>query len=118
MKLNYITLMVRDLTKSVTFYQALLSLNIVNEIDLPMGKIKFLSDAKDATMLEFVEIKDSEKVQTSGLVMSFLANEPLENLLDKAKKLGYQPTDILQHGTKPRHFMVQDPDGVTIELSE
>lgn len=71
MKLNYITIMVRNIEKLLTFYKELAHLNIMKEMELPVGKISFLSDGKDATMMELIEFKDAEKVDTKGLVMSF-----------------------------------------------
>lgn len=43
MKLNYITLMVRDLEKSVDFYTKIAKLQVQANLKLPMGKIVFFS---------------------------------------------------------------------------
>lgn len=118
MKLNYITIMVRNLEKSLEFYKELALLNVVNQIELPIGKINFLSDGKDSTMLELIEFKNDEKVETKGMVMSFLVTEALENVHSKAVKLGYHPSDIINQDPKPKHFIVKDPDGIIIEFSE
>ena len=118
MKLNYITIMVRDLEKSLEFYKELALLDVVNQIELPIGKIMFLSDGKDSTMLELIEFKNEEKVETKGMVMSFLVTEALENVQSKAVELGYHPSDIINQNPKPKHFIVKDPDGIIIEFSE
>lgn len=119
MKINYITIMVRNLEKSLEFYKELAYLEIVRQIELPAGKICFLSDRNsDSTMLELIEFKDSNKVETEGVTISFLAAVDLVIIRDKAIELGYQPSNIIKQGPKPEHFSVKDPDGITIEFSK
>lgn len=118
MKLNYITIMVRDLEKSLDFYCRLISLKVVRELNPPQGKIAFVADGEGDTMLELIQFDEAEKVTASGMVISFLADKPLAELRDKALELGYSASDILSHPPKPDHFTVTDPDGLIVELSE
>jgi len=102
MKLNYITFMVRDIEKSLAFYQDLVGLKIVNRINPGAGEIVFLANEKD---------------ETKGMVMSFLAKTSLEELKEKATTLDYSPSEIIAKGPKPKHFTVMDPDEIVVEFS-
>lgn len=117
MKLNYITFMVRDVEKSVVFYQNLAGLSVMNRMNPGAGEIVFLANEKGETMLELIEFEGVEKVSARGMVMSFSAKSDLEALREKAISLGYSPSEILTKGPKPRHFTVADPDEIVVEFS-
>lgn len=117
MKLNFITFMVRDIKKSVVFYQELAGLQIVNRMSIESGEIVFLANEKGETMLELIEFEGVEKVVTKGMVLSFSAKCELEELRDKALTLGHFPSEIIAAGPKPKHFTVTDPDGIVVEFS-
>ena len=53
-----------------------------------------------------------------GMVMSYLAGEPLERIRERAIRLGYSPSDIAKEEPKPKHFTVKDPDGIVVEFTE
>lgn len=116
MKLNFITFMVRNIEKSVAFYQELAGLQIINRISPAAGEIVFLANEKGETMIELIEFEGAEKVTAKGMVMSFSAKGELEELRDKAFDLGYSPSEIIEKGPKPKHFTVADPDGIIIEF--
>ncbi len=117
MKLNYITFMVRDIESSLDFYKGLAGLHETRRISLEAGEIVFLANVKDETMLELIEFNGMEKVETKGMVMSFLTDTELEELRAKAVTLGYSPSEIVVRGPKPKHFTVTDPDGIVVEFS-
>ena len=52
------------------------------------------------------------------MVISFQADKPLTALKEKARTLGYHPSEILSRPPKPAFFTVTDPDGLGIEISE
>ncbi len=117
MKLNYITIMVRDITKTVEFYEKLAGLKIVRRFNPGMGEIVFMADAEGDTNLEFVQFDNAPKVQATGLTMSFKVEGALEDVLEKAKEMGYKPTDIINMPPKPAHFKLMDPDDIEVEFS-
>ncbi len=117
MKLNYITIMVRDIEKSLDFYEKLVGLKVVNEMKLEAGRIAFLSNGEGETMLELIELSRGEKVETKGMVMSYAAVEGLEVLRARAEELGYSPSEITDVAPKPKYFTVLDPDGIVVEFS-
>ncbi len=116
MKLNYITIMVRDIEKSLAFYQELAGLKLVRRFNPGIGEIAFLSNGEGETMLELIQSDRMEPVETKGLILSFLAAEELSVLREKAVKLGYAPTELITGNPKPDHFKVLDPDGIMTEF--
>ena len=117
MKLNFITFMVRDINKSVVFYQEMADLQIMNRMNPGAGEIVFMANAQGETMLELIEFEGVEKVVTKGMVMSFSVSCELEKLRKKAVALGYDPSEVIERGPKPKHFTVTDPDGIVVEFS-
>ncbi|MGN0962896.1 MAG: VOC family protein [Clostridia bacterium] len=118
MKLNYITIMVRDIKKSLDFYGSLLSLKPIKELNPPPGRIVFIAEQPGDTMLELIQFDQAEKVTATGMVFSFTAQKPLAELKEKAEAMGYPASDILSEPPKPAYFTVTDPDGLIIEISE
>ncbi len=118
MKLNYITIMVRDLEKSLEFYCGLLSLKRLRELKPPQGRIVFLADQRGDTMLELIQFNHSEKVTAVGMTFSFLADKPLAQLKEQAEVMGFRTSPIESKPPKPAHFKLTDPDGLIVELSE
>lgn len=117
MKLNYITLAVRDMEKSIAFYRELAGLHVLRRFNPGMGEIAFLANAEGETMLELAQFDGHEKVTATGMVISFLACGGLAELRARAVELGYNPSDIMTIGPKPEYFTVSDPDGIVIEFS-
>ena len=117
MLLNYITLSVRNIEKSIEFHTELVGLKVVRTIEPPMGKIVFMQNSDGETMLELVRLELFEKVSAKGLVFSFSAIEKLSAIRERAMEMGYQPSEIVSQRPKPDYFTVIDPDGLTIEFS-
>ncbi len=116
MKLYYITIMVKNLEKSLDFYENLVGLKVIRRINAGKGEIAFLANSKEETMIELIEFEGIETVQTKGLIMSYLVENDLEALREKALELGYSPSSIIDEGKKPKHFTVKDPDGISVEF--
>ena len=116
MKLNFITFMVRDLEKSITFYQELAGLQVVRRLSPAAGEIAFLANEKGESMLEFIAFEGTEKVSTRGMAINFSADVELTKLREKAISLGYNPSEIFTGGPKPKYLKVADPDGIIVEF--
>lgn len=117
MKLNFITFVVRNIEKSVAFYQDLAGLEVLNRLSPRGGEIVFLANRNGETMLELAQFEGLEKVSTKGMFISFSAGENLVELREKAVELGYFPSEIIVGGPKPNHFTISDPDEITVEFS-
>ena len=117
MKLNYITIVVRNLEKSIKFYTELAELKIIRKAYPPAGEIVFLANEEGETMLELVNFKHVPSVTTRSLTISF-ATSNLDEIHQKAIDLNYHPTDIIDRPPKPIHFQVMDPDEINVEFSD
>ena len=116
MKINYITLMVRDIEKTVSFYEDFCGLKVLRRLSPGMGAIVFMGGEEPGTMLEFIQFEHAEKVSVKGLTMSFQVPSGLKELRGKLFAAGYQPSVIFDQPPKPAHFTVPDPDGVPVEF--
>lgn len=117
MKLSYITMMVRDLEQSLAFYEKLVGLKVLRRFNPGPGEIAFLGNGEGETMLELIHFDGAPTVKAAELVMSYQAEGELEALRRRAIDLGYAPTELIHHPTKPLHFRVTDPDGLVVEFS-
>ena len=118
MKLNRITIMIRDMDKTIAFYRELAELKIVHRFRPGASDIALMTDAEGATGLEFIQNAEAEKVTARGLVFRFQARGELEALRKKAFDMGYSPTEILNSPPKPPYFMLSDPDGIRVEFGK
>ena len=116
MHINYITMQVTDLEKSLAFYKDVLGLKEQRRFPTNGGEICFVADAAGETQLELIQMEGREKVQVRSLIMHFDATLPVEQERQRVLDLGYAPTELLQHGSKPVYFTVDDPDGFTVEI--
>ena len=114
MKLNYITFMVRDIEKTIAFYQTLAGLKIIRRFNPGLGEIAFMADGE--TELEFIQFPDVPKVQATGMTLSFKVEGDLSELWKQAASMGYEPSEIVNQPPKPLHFNVFDPDGIDVEF--
>ncbi len=118
MKLNAITIMVRDMDETLSFYRELAGLKVIQRFNPGDSDVALVADAEGATALEFVFNAESEKAMARGLTLSFQARGSLEALREKAVAMGYSPTEILSRPPKPLYFRLSDPDGVRVEFTK
>lgn len=117
MKLNFITFMVRDIEKTISFYETFCGLKILRRFDPGMGEIAFMADSESSTALELIQFDNTEKVSVRGMTMSFQITSSLTDLREDLLRAGYQPSEIINFPPKPEHFTVRDPDGIPVEFS-
>ena len=117
-KLNYITIMVRDMDKTIAFYRELAGLKILRRFNPGVGDIAFLADADGDTALECIQNAEAEKVSARGLTLSFQARGALDELRQKAVSMGYSPSGIINQPPKPLFFTLSDPDGIRVEFGK
>lgn len=118
MKLSFITIMVRDIEKTIAFYEQIIGMEVKRRFNPAQGEIVFMGHAGDSIMLEFIEFAEYEKVKTSGLVMSYTSDRPLEEKRQQLLESGYFPSKIIDNSPKPKHFNVKDPDDICVEFTE
>ena len=72
MQLSYITFMIRDIEKTIEFYEKLVGLHVVNRFNPGMGEIAFMSNTDGETMLEFIQFEDVERYQQKEWLLVFV----------------------------------------------
>ena len=68
MKFGFITIMVRDLEKSVLFYEKLAGLKVLNRFNPGLGEIVFMANGEGETMLELISFENVPKVEVKSMV--------------------------------------------------
>lgn len=116
MRLQYITIMVRDIEKSLDFYEGLTELKIARRLNTGNCEIAFLENREGEAMIELVQL-EGVSAEVRGLTLSFSAGDGLDSVWEKACAMGYIPGEIYGEGPKPRYFQLSDPDGVTVEFT-
>ncbi|MDR1536026.1 MAG: VOC family protein [Planctomycetota bacterium] len=117
MKLDWITLGVSDLEKSLSFYRDLLNLEISARFGDENQRIVFLGEA-GGTKIELI-FKPNAKVENPGNGVSIgLEADDLDGLVGLLNDKGFKTTGPISPNPRLRFFFVRDPDGYTIQLVE
>ncbi len=117
MKLNWVTLRVNDLEKSLFFYTKLLNLDIAAKFGGPEHPIVMLGKAEEPK-LELIQ-ESHPQIDPSGNGVSIgLEADNLDRLIGVLRENGYQATGPVSPNPNIRFFFVRDPDGYTVQLVE
>src|SRR5574344_1839311 len=122
MRFSHAMLRVKDIDKSLAFYQEMFDMNITNKMRLEECDLYFLSDEDGQTQIE-VTYNDVTPGSgyTHGTGFGHVAFEVyfeyFVKRLDKYDiKFTYPPTEV--EGDDMKIAFIQDPDGYEIELVE
>ncbi len=123
MKLLHTMIRVKDVKKSLDFYQKLIGLKLVKEKRLKDCKLYFLADEYGQVQIELTyNDKTPEKGYQLGTGFGHFAFEvdSMEELTKKLSEMGYkylyEPFKLSEIGTTIA--FVEDPDGYQIEFIE
>ena len=108
---------VRDIEKSIRFYEEFVGLTIQKRQSTADWSIAFLADQEGATQIELVYMPEGVKVETKGLTICFQTDD-LDGLREKALDWDLNPSDIRFPDPENRYFYVYDPDGLSIEFKQ
>ena len=123
MRLLHVMLRIRNIEKTVTFYQDIFGMTLLRQKDYPSGRFTLLfmgyGDEKDNTVLEFTHNWDTTDYELGsayghiaiGVDDIYAACKKIE---EKGCKIT-RPPGPMKHGTTLLAF-VEDPDGYKIEL--
>jgi lactoylglutathione lyase len=115
MHIQHITFRVRDLEKSVKFYETIPELKVGRRINAGPASIAFMTNGEGETEVELLNIQDGPTFEGRGMFICF-ATEKLEEQHRLATELGLNPSPIQDPGDQTRYFYVYDPDGVSVQL--
>lgn len=112
---------VKDLEKSLKFYQEGLGLVVTNKKDFPEQKFSlvYLSTEVGGYEIELTYNYDTEKPYELGNGFSHTAIgvDELEKMREKHIALGYEVTELKGlPGEAPAYYFVTDPDGYRVEI--
>ncbi len=123
MKFLHVMIRVEDIDKSLTFYQELFDMNLVDEMELEDSKLYFLSDEDGQTQIELTYNFDTPKNgYNNGNAFGHFAfsTKNMDKFEEKMKEFGINwlvKPFILQNYDMKIAFL-KDPDGNEIELIE
>lgn len=123
MKFLHVMIRVKDIDKSLTFYQELFDMNLVDEMELEDSKLYFLSDEDGQTQIELTYNFDTPKNgYNNGNAFGHFAfsTKNMDKFEEKMKEFGINwlvKPFILQNYDMKIAFL-KDPDGNEIELIE
>lgn len=115
MKLNWATLRVSDLEKSVAFYTQDLGMEVAARFGSEGHQIVMLGKEEEAKVELICE--SSAKIESPGNGVSIgLQSEDLDALVDALKAKGYPVAGPVSPNPHVRFFFVNDPDGYSVQL--
>ncbi len=113
-KVQYSTMIVENLEKSVEFYRDILGFTEGYHVDLPNGSKITIMNSEGGASVELIEGKDFE----TGLYSIGTDVDNLDETLQHLKANGYEPITPIVPTTVGRQTFVLDPNGVRICLIE
>ncbi len=117
MKFNWVTLRVRDMKKSLDFYQNDLGLVLDRRFGQENMELAFLG-RKDQAKVELIWEKDLVLDKVGQGVSIGLEPENLEELVESLKAKGYSLIGPISPNPHITFYYITDPDGYTIQLSK
>ncbi|SHJ65681.1 lactoylglutathione lyase [Anaerocolumna jejuensis DSM 15929] len=111
------TIMVRDLEKSIAFYETMAELKVVRRFQDGPAELAFLSNKAGETEIELVSAPQMQTFEGKGFFICFLTDK-LEEMHNLAISQGLNASDIRTPDTNSRYFYVYDPDGVSLQLKQ
>ena len=111
------TLMVKDIEKSIAFYETMTELKITRRFSDGPVELAFLANNEGETEIELVCSPQMQTFEGKGFFICFLTDK-----LDEMHKLALEkelnPSDIRTPDEKSRYFYVYDPSGVSVQLKQ
>lgn len=115
MHIQHIALMVRDIEKSIGFYETITELKVDRRMKAGQGEIAFLTSGSGETEIELIGMPQGQKFEGQGMFICFKTDE-LDQMHQLAAEKGLSPSPIQVPGDGTRYFYVYDPDGVSVQL--
>jgi lactoylglutathione lyase len=116
-KLCWVTLHVKDVDKSVAFYNGLLGLPICSRTEFPGGELAMLG-AEDMPKVEVISQGEVPEKRGRGVSVGIEVGL-LEEAMEKLKQAG---VPVLRGPISPnphlRFFFAEDPDGYEVQFVE
>jgi len=115
MHMKHVTIMVKNLEKSIEFYETMTGLTISRRFHAGPGELAFLTNGNGETEIELVCMPQGQKFEGKGMFICF-ETDKLEEMHKLARDRGLNPSEIQDPGDQTRYFYMYDPDGVSVQL--
>lgn len=117
MRLKHISFMVRDIEKSIHFYERMAKLKLERRFTVDPAELAFMSTGDGQTEIEFIAMPEAQTFEGKGMFLCFeITDTEVDNLREAAKVEGLNPSAIKVPGDGSRYFYVYDPDGVSVQF--
>ncbi len=115
MHIKHIALRVKDLEKSISFYETITELKVLQRKQEATAELAFMGNEIGETQIELICIPEAQTFEGKGMFICFESdNLDIEHKLAQDK--GLNPSPIQAPGDQTRYFYVYDPDGVSVQL--
>lgn len=123
MKLLHAMIRVKDIQKSLDFYENLLGMKVVKTMELEDSRLHFLADEYGAVQIELTEnFETPQNGYENGSAFGHFAFETdsFDDFTQKLKKTGYEYLyePFVLEGANLKIAFIKDPDGNEIEIIE
>lgn len=118
MKFSWTTLMVKDLERSLSFYQNVVGLNVNRRFKAgEKVEIAFLSENLGDTEVELIYNSDIKEIEnTNHIIMGFVADD-LANVMKTLDDYGFEyDSAILSPNPHIQFFYAKDPNGAKVQF--
>ncbi|NLG23716.1 MAG: VOC family protein [Clostridiales bacterium] len=115
MHIRHVTFRVRDLERSIRFYQEIAQLRVARRFRAEPAELAFLTHGEGETEIELLHIPGGQAFEGKGMFICFETDQ-LDRMHELAVKKGLNPSPIQVPGDGTRYFYVYDPDGVSVQL--
>ena len=119
MKSVWTTMHVKDLEKSIAFYEEAVGLTVENRFPAgPGAEIAFMKSEGTDTKVELLCRADFKGRQEDVALSLGFETENLDEKRAELQAKGYAVSDVIRPNPNTRFFFVKDPDGIDIQFVE
>lgn len=111
------TIIVRNIEKSIEFYESITGLKISRRFQEGNGEIAFLANQSGETEIELVQMPGMQQFEGKGFFICFITDH-LNEMHEQATAKRLNPSSIRTPDARSRYFYVYDPDGVSVQLKQ
>lgn len=115
MNIKHVTLRVKNLEKSIEFYEKITELEVSRRFTSGTAELAFMADKNGGTEIELLHIPEGQTFEGKGMFICF-ETDKLEEMHKIAQDKQLNPSGIQDPDDGTQYFYVYDPDGVSIQL--
>ncbi|MCL1804006.1 MAG: VOC family protein [Eubacteriaceae bacterium] len=114
MEFRHVTISVKDMQESLSFYKDIVGLEVVREFASGPSQIVFL--ASGGTQVELIYNAQRDSFSYGSDISLGFASDSLDDTAEALKKAGFEPSEVSSPQPTVKFFFVSDPNGVRIQF--